>query len=75
MGFIQPSGSDFKLSDFPGRAEGNSLEAKDLGSHRNLVPISRRLPVMSLVTSQEVIRRKLTEYKAGIIKDGRGKKV
>lgn len=25
---------------------------------------------MSLVTSQEVIRRNLTEYKAGIIKDG-----
>lgn len=64
-----------KAVSFPARAEGNSLEAKDPGSHWNLVPISRRLPVMSLVTSQEVIRRKLKEYKAGIIKDGWEKKI
>lgn len=69
-GFYSAQRLWLKAVRFPGRAEGNSLEAKDPGSHWNLVPISRRLPVMSLVTSQEVIRRKLKEYKAGIIEDG-----
>lgn len=54
-----------KAVRFPCRAEGNSLEAKDLGSHPNLVPISRRLPVMSLVTgsdSQEAYRMQSWDY-------------
>lgn len=71
-GFYSAQRLWLKAVRFPCRAEGNSLEAKDLGSHWKLVPISRWQPVMSLVTSQEVIRRTLKEYKTGIIKDGWG---